>query len=31
MIPWYWIIVAVIVGILFGVFAIALASSGRDE
>ena len=31
MIAWWWLIPAVIAGMLFGIFAIALVSAGRDE
>ena len=31
MIAWWWIIPAAIAGALFGIFAVALVSAGRDE
>ena len=31
MISWIWLIPAAIAGALFGIFAVALVSAGRDE
>ena len=31
MIPWYWVIIALFVGVIFGIILIAVCASGEDE